>query len=398
MILPQLAYRMLRGTTPRQLASFAINFGLRSLVGVERYKLRARKGRQFPPFLFISVTNRCNLRCQGCWVSVDAPPSDLDLPTLDRLVRQAKREGVHFYGILGGEPLLHGDLIELFARHRDCYFQLFTNGTLMTRDVARTLRHCGNVTPLVSVEGTDVVSDTRRGGRNVYGRTLSGIEACVAEKLITGAATSVCKSNLDDLATEKYLRGLIDMGVMYAWFYSYRPSGPNPCPELALNADELVRLRQFVVDIRPKVPIIVVDTYYDEQGRGLCPAAAGISYHINPWGDLEPCPPVQLAMENIHDGCDLAELIEGSSFLKEFRDLASRTTRGCILLERPDLLQEFARRRGARDSTGRGSVMQELEAMQCLPSQHQPGREIPEKHWAYRFAKKHWFFGFGAYA
>ena len=23
--------------------------------------------------------------------------------------------------------------------------------------------------------------------------------------------------------------------------------------------------------------------------------------------------------------------------------------------------------------------------------------EIPEEHWAYRFAKKHWFFGFGAY-
>ena len=31
------------------------------------------------------------------------------------------------------------------------------------------------------------------------------------------------------------------------------------------------------------------------------------------------------------------------------------------------------------------------------PSQHDPGNEIPEKHWMYRFAKKHWFFGFGAY-
>ena len=32
-----------------------------------------------------------------------------------------------------------------------------------------------------------------------------------------------------------------------------------------------------------------------------------------------------------------------------------------------------------------------------LRSQHDPGNEVPEKHWMYRFAKKHWFFGFGAY-
>ena len=33
----------------------------------------------------------------------------------------------------------------------------------------------------------------------------------------------------------------------------------------------------------------------------------------------------------------------------------------------------------------------------CGQSQHQPGQEIPEKHWMYRLAKKHYFFGFGAY-
>jgi hypothetical protein len=35
--------------------------------------------------------------------------------------------------------------------------------------------------------------------------------------------------------------------------------------------------------------------------------------------------------------------------------------------------------------------------MTCRAGHHLPGQEIPEKHWAYRFAKKHWFFGFGAY-
>ena len=42
-------------------------------------------------------------------------------------------------------------------------------------------------------------------------------------------------------------------------------------------------------------------------------------------------------------------------------------------------------------------ALAEVDAMQPRHSQHQPGQEIPEDHWAYRFAKKHWFFGFGAY-
>jgi hypothetical protein len=66
-------------------------------------------------------------------------------------------------------------------------------------------------------------------------------------------------------------------------------------------------------------------------------------------------------------------------------------------LERPDLLKLFLEEHGARDTTGRRTGYAELAAMSCRPDHHQPGQEIPEKHWAYRFAKKHWFFGFGAY-
>ena len=68
------------------------------------------------------------------------------------------------------------------------------------------------------------------------------------------------------------------------------------------------------------------------------------------------------------------------------------------MLERPDLLEEVVQRNGSRDTTARGTARAELDAQPHLNSQHDPGNEIPEKHWMYRFAKKHWFFGFGAYS
>src|SRR5207253_4777322 len=127
------------------------------------------------------------------------------------------------------------------------------------------------------------------------------------------------------------------------------------------------RARQFVVEMRARKPIIIIDAYYDGEGRALCPAATGISHHINPWGDIEPCPIVQFTRESIHatpdDPRPLRDKFLHSAFLRDFRELAQQTTRGCIVLERPDLLRELVERHGARDSTARGTALAELSAM-----------------------------------
>lgn len=396
-MLAGLAYRLMTETDPRLLAKCAWNLGWKGMRSVRAFEKRRNQGRILPPFLFISVTSLCNLRCQGCWVTPGKPGKTLSLETLDRIVRQAKPHGCTFYGILGGEPLLHPQLIELFARHPDCYFQLFTNGTMLTDDVARELRRVGNVTPLISVEGLEKVSDERRGGHGVYQRATDALGHCRRHRLLTGVATSVCRSNFKELVSETFARDLIRRGVHYLWYYIYRPVGPHPSPELSLTADEIVELRRFMVDLRGRVPLAIVDAYWDAEGRAVCPAAIGISHHIGPGGDIEPCPPMQFARDNVHETDDVPALMERSEYLEHFRAFAAGQSRGCLLLENPSGLGEFMQSEQARDSSGRGTAYAELAAMQGRPGHNQPGREIPERHWMYRFAKKHWFFGFGAY-
>jgi hypothetical protein len=68
-----------------------------------------------------------------------------------------------------------------------------------------------------------------------------------------------------------------------------------------------------------------------------------------------------------------------------------------VVLERPDLVKQLVVKHSAGDTTQRQAAMVELEALESRTSQHQPGEEIPEQSWVYRFAKKHWYFGFGAY-
>jgi MoaA/NifB/PqqE/SkfB family radical SAM enzyme len=388
-----MARRMLTEPDPRALGKLAWNFGVKGIRSVELYKKRLKRGEYF---LFISVISGCQLRCQGCWVDVAAESKRLSLDEMNRIVSDAKKHGNSYFGILGGEPFLHPELLDLFAAHPDCYFQVFTNGQLITDEVAKKLRTLGNVTPLISIEGTEVASDERRGRQRVLSKTLAGLEACRRNRLIIGVATSVCASNID-LVSEPWLRRLIDLGVHYVWFHTYRVVGPKPAPELALTPQQVLDIRRFVVKMRSKLPIAIVDAYWDDKGEALCPMATGVSHHISPYGDIEPCPIIQFARETVRDERGVYETINGSAFLRDFREAAAGATRGCVVLERPDLVRDLVAKHGARDTTQRGTALAELHAMQPRNSQHNPDHVVPEDHWAYRFAKKHWFFGFGAY-
>jgi MoaA/NifB/PqqE/SkfB family radical SAM enzyme len=393
----RIAKRLLVETDKRLLWKLAYNFGWKGALSVQRFKRRLKKGEYFPPFLYVSVINSCNLRCQGCWVDVSAKQQTIDLAAMNRLIRDAQAAGNSFFGIVGGEPFMHPQLLEILAQHPGCYFQVFTNGHFITDDVARELRRLGNVTPLVSVEGTEFVSDERRGRPQVLSKTLQGLENCLKHKLLTGVCTSVCQTNIDDLVNEAWIDRLIEMGVLYTWFHVYRPMWPDPQSDLCLSREQQRRIRRFVVDMRATKPIGIVDAYFDGEGQALCPAAVGLTHHINPWGGIEPCPIIQFARESIHDERPIDQVISQSAFLRDFRQLAAQTTRGCIVLERPDLLHELVVLHSADDQTARQTAHAELQAMRPRPSQYSPGDEIPERSWAYRLAKRLFFHDFGAY-
>ena len=393
----RLARRFLVETDKRLLAKAVWALGVKGLLSIHKHKRRLKRGEFFPPFLYLSVINSCNLRCQGCWVDVAEKQHRIELDAVNKTIEQAKAMGNSFFGILGGEPFMHKDLLKIFEQNRDVYFQVFTNGHFITDEVASKLREYGNVTPLISVEGSEIISDTRRGRGGVLSQTMKGLETALKHNLLVGVCTSVCKSNIDDLVNDKWVDRLIEMGVMYCWFHIYRPVGPEPNQQLSLNSDEQRRVRQFVVDTRATKPIVVIDAYHDDAGNALCPAATGFTHHVGPWGDIEPCPVIQLATESIHDDRPLAETFNNSEFLRDFRELTAQNTRGCVIMERPDLLVELAEKHGARDTTVRGAVMKELNNVTPRRSQFQPGDEIPERSFVYRWAKKYAFNDFGTY-
>ena len=396
--LMKLGWRVYRQTPARLLWKFVRNFCWPNLWNMRHFEQRQRRGEPFfPAFNMISVTETCNLACSGCWVSRGGRKS-LTLAQIDGIIQESKRHGSKFFGILGGEPLMYKGLIDLFEQHSDCYFQLFTNGTLLTDDVAQRLRKAGNVTPLISIEGLEEESDRRRQSDDVYRRTLQGVRACRKAGLIFGIAASICRTNFEELVSRRHIERVAQEGAAYLWYYIYRPVGADAHPEVALSEEQIIQLRQFLVDERMDAPVALIDVYWDAQGRALCPGATGMSHHVSPSGALEFCPVIQMATDFLNDDAsNMTELYEKSEFLAGMRRQIAQDLRGCILMENPQRMVEIIRGFDVQETTSRGTAMKEYLGMRPLPSHDMKEHIIPEKSAPYRWLKKHYFFGFGAY-
>ena len=396
--LVKLCWRVFRQTPIRLLWKFFWNFCLPNVWNMHHFEKRQKRGEPFfPAFNMISVTETCNLACSGCWVSQGGRKS-LTMEQIDGIIRESKRHGSKFFGILGGEPLMYKGLLSIFQKHSDCYFQLFTNGTLLTEDVAFQLRKAGNVTPLISIEGLEQESDRRRQANEVFQRTLRGVRACRKAGLIFGVAASICKNNYDELVSRQHIERVAREGAAYLWYYIYRPVGANAHPEQALSQEQIQGLRQFLVHERMNAPVALIDVYWDEEGRAICPGATGMSHHISPSGAIEFCPVIQMATDFINsDASNMTELYAKSQFLTDMRHRIAQSTRGCIIMDNPQQMAEMIKEYDAKETTTRGTAMEEYARMTSIPSHNMNTNLIPEQSRPYRWLKRNYFFGFGAY-
>nr|MBP9041718.1 radical SAM protein [Anaerolineaceae bacterium] len=150
----------------------------------------------FPPYtLLISPTMRCNLKCVGCYASEYTRKDDLPPEVFNRVLSEARDLGIYFITVLGGEPFLREDLWDMCARYHDLYFNVFTNGTLITDASLKQLKRLGNVAVTVSLEGMQEVTDARR-GQGVFARTMQAFDDLRSAGLLYGFSTMVTRQKI----------------------------------------------------------------------------------------------------------------------------------------------------------------------------------------------------------
>ncbi|MEM3018388.1 MAG: radical SAM protein, partial [Candidatus Bathyarchaeia archaeon] len=205
------------------------------------------------PFLVVwNFTNACNLRCKHCYQNAGKRLLDeLSVEEKMRVVRELADTGVVAVAFSGGEPLSSPEFFDIAkaARERGLYVALATNGTLISKDMARRLREIDVCYVEVSLDAASPqLHDSFRGIQGSHARSLQGIQNCVDEGIFTCIATTVTRNNISEV------KGLIElarrMKVNRFIHFNFIPTG---------RGREIVEL-----DISPEEREELLRTLYEE--------------------------------------------------------------------------------------------------------------------------------------
>jgi MoaA/NifB/PqqE/SkfB family radical SAM enzyme len=302
----------------------------------------------YPPFLLvISPTMRCNLNCYGCYAGDYDKEEELETEVIHRLLDEAKKMGIYFITVSGGEPFIRRDLLDIFAAHGDLYFQVYTNGTFIDGSLAKALSRLGNVLPAISVEGWEEETDARR-GEGAFQKILSAMSRLRAEGVLFGFSATATRQNNELVVSDEFVNFLAEQGCFIGWYFNYIPIGKKPTVDFMPTPEQRIYRRKRLIELRGKIPMILADFWNDGPLVGGC--IAGDRYlHINCRGDVEPCVFVHFSVDNIKKK-SLAEVLKSGFFqaIRKRRPYSSNYYRPCLIIDHPHLLRQVVGECGAR--------------------------------------------------
>jgi len=217
-----------------------------------------------PPVVVWNFTNACNLRCKHCYQSAGKKlPQELSLSKRLDIIDQLAAEDVFSVAFSGGEPLTDKDLwpvIERAKKHA-MYVSIATNGTLLTKEVARRMADVGVDYVEISVDSVDPKKhDEFRGVPGAWKRTIEGIENVVEQDSINvGLAPTITRMNFDEL--EDLIKLAMKLKVDKFFVFNFIPVGEGRnLIDLDLTPEMREKMLNILYDYYVKYGIVTLST------------------------------------------------------------------------------------------------------------------------------------------
>jgi radical SAM protein with 4Fe4S-binding SPASM domain len=256
-----------------------------------------------PSYIGIEVTRRCNLRCPHCFTAsgAQAHPGPT-AAVLGDLIARAVSAGVRVVAFSGGEPLLRDDLEDVMLAGLQTgvrEYRLVTNGALVTRVRARSLRTAGLAVAMVSVDGVDAADHAAvRGCSTIeFYRAVRAVRLLREAGVVVDIATVVNRRNVERVAEIALLAE--SLGARGLRWCSFVPTGRGSEPAVrerfAVPSGQLDAFLAFLRELNAheRRPVEIFFDHgigpWDEQGRFACTSGAEVAY-VTAEGDIYPCP------------------------------------------------------------------------------------------------------------
>jgi MoaA/NifB/PqqE/SkfB family radical SAM enzyme len=304
----------------------------------------------FPPpsVMLISPSMRCNYRCKGCYAASYERKDDMKEEVFHRVLSEAEELGIRFFIILGGEPFIYPELLPVIGKHKKSFFQIYTNGSFLNKDVVKKLVELGNIAPQLSVNGPAEYTDASR-SKGAFAQVMEAMDNLKEAGCVFGFSSLVTQNNIDVICSEEWIDLLIEKGALYGWLFLYMPVGENPDMQLMPTAEQRNKMRVAMREYRQTKPILPADFWNDGVLTGGCIAGGRQYFHVNHRGDVEPCIFCHFATHNINE-CSLVDALKSPFFsgIRESQPFCYNTLRPCPMIDHPQTMWSIIQKHGAK--------------------------------------------------
>jgi MoaA/NifB/PqqE/SkfB family radical SAM enzyme len=134
-------------------------------------------GRGTPVSAGVYIIDSCNYKCKMCDIRLKDNPAIYPREIQERDIDALSQLGVIYYSISGGEPTLVPDLPErlTYAAKKIPYVHLVTNGSTMTKELAKTLGNTGVREISISIDGMEDFQNAVRGVNNAFHKAWNAL-------------------------------------------------------------------------------------------------------------------------------------------------------------------------------------------------------------------------------
>jgi len=266
----------------------------------------------------------------------------------------------------GGEPMVRkDDIFKLAEKHNDCFFGIYSNSTLITEEVCQKVQELGNITFMLSIEGTPETNDGRR-GEGHYEKVMKAMDLLKKYGIVFGTSICYTRANIEAVTNDDFLNFIADKGARFGFYFHYMPVGNNAAPELMPTLEQrkaMIERIRYVRSNKCNIGFYPMDFQNDGEFVGGCIAGGRNYFHINAQGDAEPCVFIHFSNTNIHEN-SILEMLQSPLFMEYHKGQPFNRNhlRPCPMLENPKLLREMVERSGAH---GTNSESEETADQLC---------------------------------
>ncbi len=246
----------------------------------------------------IDLTHRCNLKCVHCYIGDQGAAwkdisKELSTKQWIRIIDEFTEAGCLYLLISGGEPLIRKDFPKIYSHAKigGLLVTVFTNGTGITEGIIDLFKdlppHCVEISLYGAVPATH---EKVTGIKGSFKQCIHGIEKLLEHKIKLSLKTILMTHNrhdfyaMKDMAKAYGVEFHFDAAIFPCFNGDKKPVELRVTPEEAIEKEfsdeETFNQWKNYLD---KIKDVPPSDYLYQCGAGLT------TFHIDPFGNLQPC-------------------------------------------------------------------------------------------------------------